>query len=386
MTILAVFHVLLHRYAQQATILTGTPVAIRTRAEIEPLIGFFVNTLVLRSDFADDPTFLAHLSRLRQLAVGAYAHQDLPFELLVDELQLPRDLSYNPLFQVMFSWAERAWTGLRLKGLKVSALAVESQASQFDLTLTVSEMEGGQLRCSVQYNTALFEEATISRMLGHYEELLRNVVREPQQRVSQLSLVPREERRQLLQEWNETAVEYETGVTLAELFERQVERDATGVAVISGELQVSYGELNERANRVARHLRGLGVQAESQVGLLLERGVEMVVGLLGIIKTGAAYVPLDASYPRARLEYMMKDAALSVVLTERRFEPLANEIAVSVSTILCLDDAWADHGNGANLEATIDSENIAYVIYTSGSTGRPKGVMNTHRGICNRLF
>ena len=230
------------------------------------MIGFFVNTLVLRSDFADDPSFLTQLARLRQHAIGAYAHQDLPFELLVDELQLPRDLSYNPVFQVMFNWAEAMGGELRLTGLGVSALPVESPGSQFDLTLTAGEAESGQLRCSVQYNTALFEEATIERMLGHYEELLRSVARDPQQRVSRLSLLPREERRQLLLEWNETAVEYETGVTLVDLIERQVERDAAAVVLVSGGRQLTYRELNERANRVAHHLRDLGSQRNPALG------------------------------------------------------------------------------------------------------------------------
>ena len=385
MTMLAGFHALLHRYAQQATIVTGVPVANRMRAETEPLIGFFVNTLALRSDFDDDPTFSTHLNRLRNHALESYVHQDLPFEMLVDELQLTRDLSYNPLFQVMFSWAEAAWDELVLTGTELGSLGVENRTSQFDLTLWVGEING-QLRCSMQYDTALFAEDTIARMLGHYEELLSNAVREPQQPVSRLPLLASEERQRLLGEWNETAVPYETGVTVGELFERQVARDAAAVAVVSGDREVTYGELNEQANRVARHLRELGVGAESRVGLLVDRGLEMVVGLLGILKAGAAYVPLDPRYPRARLEYMLADAAVDVLLTERRQQQLATEVAASVGTLLYLDDPWIHDGSGANLALTIDGENLAYVIYTSGSTGQPKGVMNTHRGICNRLF
>ena len=350
MTMLAAFHALLHRYAQQATILTGTPVANRTRAETEPLIGFFVNTLVLRSDFADDPSFVTHLERVRRQALGAYGHQDLPFEWLVEELQLARDLSYNPLFQVMFSWEEAAWSELGLAGVEVSAVAVANQTSQFDLTLTVGEWGGG-LRCALQYNTALFTDESVSRMLGHYEELLRSVVREPQQRVSRLQLLSWGERQQLLREWNETAVEYEATATLGELYERQVERAEQVVAVVSGEREVTYGELNEGANRVARYLRELGVGAEGRVGLLLERGVELVVGLLGIIKAGAAYVPLDPSYPVVRLEYMLRDAAVSVVLTEQRLRQLAHEVAAGAATVLCLDEAWAAEGSPENVPA-----------------------------------
>ena len=383
MTMLAGFHALLHRYAQQAKILTGIPVANRT-AETESLIGFFVNTLVLGSDFADDPSFLTHLERLRQHALEAYTHQDLPFELMVDELKLARDLSYNPLFQVMFIWDEAEAGGLELAELKVGGVATENLTAPFDLTVTVQE-SASQLNCAIQYNTALFDKASISRMLDHYEALLRSVVEAPQQRVSQLSLLSESERRQLLREWNDTAVDYETEVTLGELFERQVERDPAAIAVTSGEREVSYGELNERANRVARHLRELGIGAESRVGLLVDRGIEMVVGLFGIIKAGAAYVPLDPSYPQARLEYMVRDAALSVVLTERRLERLTREVA-QVGNVLSLDDPWVEHGSGENLTVTIDSENLAYIIYTSGSTGQPKGVMNSHRGVCNRLL
>jgi amino acid adenylation domain-containing protein/non-ribosomal peptide synthase protein (TIGR01720 family) len=384
MTMLAAFHALLHRYAQQARILTGIPVANRT-AETESLIGFFVNTLVLSSDFADDPTFVTHLERLRKQALGAYTHQDLPFELLVDELKLARDLSYNPLFQVMFIWDDAEPSKLELAELEVSGVTTDNLTAPFDLTVTAGEIEG-QLRCAMQYNTALFDEATISRMLTHYEELLRSVVEAPQQRVSRLSLLRESERRQLLREWNETDFDYETGVTLVELFERQVERNASAVAVVSGEEEVTYGELNERANRVARHLQELGVGPEGRAGLLLERGIEMVVGMLAIIKAGASYVPLDPSYPKARLEYMLRDAAVNVVLTERRSQQLAREVAGSVKTVLSLDEGWAEQGSGENLAVKIDSENLAYIIYTSGSTGQPKGVMNTHRGVCNRLF
>jgi amino acid adenylation domain-containing protein len=384
MTMLAGFHALLHRYAQQARILTGIPAANRT-AETEPLIGLFINTLVLSSDFADDPSFVTLLERLRRYALVAYTHQDLPFELLIDELQIQRDLSYNPLFQVMFSWLDAGWSELKLAGLEVNAVAVEDHTSHFDLTLRVGET-GGQLRCVMQYNTALYEEATVRRMLDHYEELLRSVVREPQQRVSRLSLLSEEELKQL-REWNETATPYEAEATLPRLFEQQVARAAAAVAVVTGGREVTYGELNERANRVARYLRNLGVGADSRVGLLVDRGLEMVVGLLGIVKTGAAYVPLDPGYPRARLEYMIADAAVSVLLSERASEQLAKEVAPSVGTLLYLDDSWAETGSGANLETRfIDPQNLAYIIYTSGSTGQPKGVMNTHRGICNLLL
>jgi amino acid adenylation domain-containing protein len=387
MTMMAAFHALLHRYSQQTTILTGTPVANRTRVETESLIGFFVNTLVLRSDFDDDPSFATHLARLRKHALEAYAHQDLPFEMVVDKLQLSRDLSYNPLFQVMFSWEEGAWNQLALTGLDIGTVGVENQTSLFDLTLRVSDLEDGQLRCSMQYNTGLFTEATIKRLLESYELLLQAVVRDPRQRVSRLPLLNRAERQRLLREWNDTAVPYEPGMTLPQLFEQQVARDPAGVAVLYRGTAITYAELNERANRVARYLRKLGVGADARVGLLVDRGLEMVVGLLGIVKAGAAYVPLDPGYPLARLEYMLTDAAVTVLLTERRQQQLATRVADSVDTLLYLDEPWAESESGANLEeSVVDPENLAYIIYTSGSTGQPKGVMNTHRGICNLLL
>ena len=383
MTLLAAFQTLLYRYSGESDVLVGTPGANRTRREVESLIGFFVNILVFRTQLSGNPTFLELLQRVKEVALGAYAHQDLPFEFLVNELHIARDLSYNPLFQVMFSWLDAGWGELKLPGLEVADTPMDVPRSQFDLTLTVQE-GGGQLHFAMQYNTALFEPATIKRMSGHYEELLRSVVREPQQRLSRLSLLTEGERQQLLWEWNETAVECETSATLAQLFERQVERDARAVAVVSGELEISYGELNERANRVARHLPELEVGPETRVGLLVERRIEMVVGLLGIIKAGAAFVPLDPSHSLVRLKYMLQDAAVSVVLTQQRLQRLAKEVAAAagnVGKVLNLDDSWAEQGSGANLPVTVDSENLACIFYPSDSPGKPKGVMFTQRNV-----
>jgi amino acid adenylation domain-containing protein len=383
MTLVAAFQTLLYRYTGEPDVVVGTPAANRTRREVEGLIGFFVNILVLRTQLSGEPTFRELLQRVNEVALGAYAHQDCPFELLVSELNLARDLSYHPLFQVMFSWNEAGWAQLELQGLEVDDAPMEVPTSQFDLTFTLGEGRE-RLNGSIQYNTALFEQASISRMMGHYEELLRSVVREPRQRVSRLSLLSEDERQQLLLELNETTVGYEAAATLSQLFERQVERDAGAVAVVSGEVEVAYGELNERANRVARYLQELGVGPEGRVGLLVDRGIEMVVGLLGIIKAGAAYVPLDPSYPLARLKYMLQDAAVSVVLTEQRLQRLATEVATaagSVGAVLSLDEHWVELGSGENLAVRVDSENLAYIIYTSGSTG----VMVSHRNVV-RLF
>ncbi len=381
MTTLAAFHVLLHRYAQQAGIVTGTPMANRTRVETEPLIGFFVNTLVLRSDFDDDPTFLTHLGRLRKHALEAYALQDLPFDLLVDELQIARDLSYNPLFQVMFSWEEAALDEMSLTGLELGAVGVENRTAPFDLTLRMGEVDG-RLRCSMQYNTALFEVGTIERMLGHFEQLLLSVMREPQQRVSQLSLVTGEEQQQLLVELNETTSEYRSDSTIQKLFESQVVARPEALAVSDAKEQLSYGELNRRANQLAHYVRRHGVDRESLVAVCLEPGVEQVVTLLGILKAGAAYVPLDPDYPQERLRFMFADADVKAVITNPQ---LAESLGEGEQQVLSLDRISEElrAESDENPAHTTGPDDRAYVIYTSGSTGRPKGVEVEHRGVLN---
>ena len=381
MTMLAAFHALLHRYAQQASIVTGTPVANRTRVETEPLIGFFVNTLVLRSDFDDDPAFSTHLVRLRKHALEAYALQDLPFDLLVDELQIARDLSYNPLFQVMFSWQEPTWDEAALTGLELGAVGVENRTSQFDLTLRMGEVNG-QLRASLQYNTGLFEANTIERMLGHFEQLLLSVVRDPQQRISELSLLTPEEQQQLLIEWNDTHTSAEVATTVVQLFEEQVNRTPDALALVYKDEQLSYTALNRRANQLARYLRRAGIGPESRVALCVERSTEMLVGLLGVLKAGAAYVPLDPAYPRERLRFMLEDAGAEVLVTQSQVHDRAQ---LDAAKVVLLDQDWDEisHEADDDLNVMLTPENLAYVIYTSGSSGVPKGVMVQHASVVN---
>ena len=381
-TLLAALKVLLYRYSGQEDIVVGTPIANRNRAEVEGLIGFFVNTLAMRTKLSGEISFRELLAKVRETALGAYAHQDLPFEKLVQELNPERSLSHTPLFQVMFQVANASAEELQFPGLRLSAVKYKDETSKFDLSIGIVCGEEG-CAGSLRYNTDLFDAGTIKRLLQHFERLLESIVADPDECVSDLTLLRNDEREQMLREWNQTAAAYSVQC-LHELFEAQVARTPQAAAVCDEEQTVSYQELNERANRLAHYLRGKGVAAEELVGICLERSVDMMVGLLGILKAGAAYVPLDASYPRKRLRYMVADAAVRVLLTQKR---LAGEFAESGPEIVCLDTAaqeWADE-SADNPATRVSAANLAYVMYTSGSTGRPKGVMISHREICSRL-
>ncbi|MGB7923854.1 MAG: amino acid adenylation domain-containing protein, partial [Pyrinomonadaceae bacterium] len=384
MTLLAAFQSLLARYSGQDEIVVGTPIAGRTRAEVEPLIGFFVNTLVLRTRVDGEKSFRELLREVREVCLGAYAHQELPFEKLVEELQPQRDLSRTPLFQVMLVLQNAPQQRLELSGLTLSTMDVETGTAKFDLVLSLTEQDGG-LQASWRYRRELFEEQSIGRMMGHFERVLEGVVADPEQRLWELPLLTEAERHQLLVEWNDTGDEFPSDLCLHHLIEAQVEGAPDAVAVVYEDEQLSYGELNARANQLAHYLRSLGVGRESLVGILLERSVEMVVALLGTLKAGAAYVPLDPQYPQERLQWMVEDASVGVLLTEQR---LRERIPAQPMPVVCLDVEWASiaRRSDENPSWTATADNLAYVIYTSGSTGRPKGAMNTHRAICNRLL
>nr|QEO74826.1 condensation domain-containing protein [uncultured bacterium] len=377
MVLLAAFKVLLHRYTGQEDIWVGTPVAGRTRRETEELIGFFVNTLVVRTDVSGGPSFAELLGRVREAAVGAYAHQDVPFEKLVEELQPERSLNHTPFFQVMFALQNASASRLRLPNLSVARLDVHNATEKFDLSLLVEETEAG-LCAVLQYSTDLFESATISRLLTHYQNLLSSVVADPALALSELPMLTEEEKRRLLVEWNETASEYPRALCMHELFEEQARRRPDAVAVESVGGQVTYRELNERANRLARHLRRLGVGAETRVGLYLSRTTELVVAMLGILKAGGAYVPLDAEYPPERVAFMLADSEARIVLTEGA---LIDTLPLSEAEAVCLDAEWERiaQESPAPLARVATSDQLAYIIYTSGSTGRPKGVAIEHR-------
>jgi amino acid adenylation domain-containing protein len=384
MTLLAAFYALLYRYTGQEDITIGSPIANRTRPELENLIGFFVNTLTLRIDLSGDPNFIQILKRVREAALAAYNHQDVPFEKLVEELKPVRDMSYSPLFQVMFSWQNVPKEPANLPGLTLTRMSIDSGASMFDLTIYMWEEDNG-LVGKIEYNTDLFEDATIVRLHKHFQTLLEGIIANPESRVRDLPILDDAEREQLLLDWNDTKVEYPQDKCLHDLFEEQVERTPDAVAVVSGDQQLTYRELNARANQLAHYLISKGVGPEEMVGLYMERSLEMVIGIYGIIKAGGAYVPLDPEYPPDRIAFMVEETDVPVLLTQKH---LVNSLTGPRANVICLDSEWdvinAEPAHNPN--SGVKPENLAYVIYTSGSTGRPKGVMNEHRGIVNRLL
>jgi len=383
MVLLAAFSVLLGRYSGQEDIVVGSPIAGRRRAELEGLIGFFVNTLVLRTDLSGAPRFGELVGRVKEAALGAYAHQDLPFEKLVEELQPVRDLSRQPLFQVSFALQNVPQETLELPGLQLSHAGGSAVTSKFDLSLHVFE-SGDELHGIVEYATDLFDGGTIARLIGHFRTLLEGIVAAPESPISELPLLSAAERHRLLVEWNATAAAYPREKCVHELFAAQAARTPEAVAVVFEDRQLSYGELDRRSNQLAHHLRGLGVGPETVVGLCVERSLEMVVGLLGILKAGGAYLPLDPRYPRERLAYMLADACCLVVVTQAG---LTAQLPQHEGAVVCLDAAWAEIARQpASAPASgAGPDNLAYVIYTSGSTGKPKGVMVRHGGVTNYL-
>ncbi|MCP4657164.1 MAG: AMP-binding protein, partial [bacterium] len=397
MLLLAAWKTLLYRYSGQGDVLVGMAVANRNRSELEGLIGFFVNTLVLRSELSDPLRFSELLGRVRETALDAYAHQDLPFEKLVEELRLERRLDRNPLCQVMFAYQNFPRPQVEVRGLEISALgdaAQDTGTSKFDLTLLVSEA-GEELRGLLEYNSGLFEATTIGRLLGHFTTLLARVAADPEGRISDLPLLSTGERHQLVAEWSDTTTPYPARASIPELFEAQVRRTPDAVAVVfsadgAAAEQVSYRELNRRANRLAHHLQGGGVgrsagPSEVCVGLCLERSVEMVVAILGILKAGGAYVPLDPSYPSERLAFMLEDLRAPVLVCRDRLpERLAAASALAGEPLLIRltsDGPAISRRSPENPSPTASAGSLAYVMFTSGSTGRPKGVSVPHRGV-----
>jgi len=382
MTLLAAWQVLLHRYTNQQDVVVGTPVAGRTRGEVEGLIGFFANTLVLRTEINGELSFRELLKRVREVCLGAYSNQDLPFEKLVEELQPERSLSHNPLVQVVFGLRETISRGMKLPRLRMTPRELESNTAKFDLTIDV-ETTPDTLKCNAEYNADLFERARIGRMLGHFETLLQGVVANVDQPISQLPLLSEAEQLELSAARRAAQRDFNLDECVHQLFERQAQETPNTLAVSIGDAHLTYRELNERSNQLARYLLSLGVGPESLVALALDRSLEMVIGLFGILKAGAAYLPLDPDYPQSRLSYMMEDAHAQVVLTQSH---LLERTALG-HQVVCLDWDWeriARHDR-TNLNTIIDREQLAYIIYTSGSTGGPKGVMVTHGSLTNLL-
>ena len=386
MTLLAGFAVLLWRYSGQEDFLVGTPVANRNRLEFEGVVGCFVNTLALRADLSGDPPAIEFLRRVRVVCMDALEYQDLPFERLVEEMRPARDLSRNPIIQVIFALENRSLRPLSLPGLTHKPIDIDPGVAHADLMLIVQETTEG-LRAAFEYNTDLFDAPTISRMAGHWSSLLEAMVASPASRLSELPLLGETERNQILVEWNRTAANYPRRSCIHELFEAQVERTPEAVAVTFEGRHLSYGELNHRSNQIAHHLRQLGAGSGARVGICLERSPEMVAVLLGILKTGAAYVPLDPSFPEERLRFIADDAQLSLLVTS---STLAGPFGLPRERQVFLD---ADAGTIASFLDMPPPADIrvarpadpAYLIYTSGSTGKPKGVVVPHRAVVNFL-
>jgi amino acid adenylation domain-containing protein len=376
MTLLSAFATLLSRYTGQTDIVVGSAIANRTNSQIESLIGFFVNTLVLRIDLSDNPHFQAVLQRVRTVALEAYAHQDIPFEQLVEEIQPERNLSHTPLFQVMFDLQNAPMETLALSGLQLKFIAPENAIAKFDLTCSMEETPKG-LAGTLEYNTDLFEPATIERMAGHFTTLLEGIVVSPEQRLSELPLLTVAEQQQL-RAWNDTVADYPSEHCVHQLFEAQVEKTPDAIAVVFEDQQLTYRELNQKANQLAHQLQTVGVKPEVLVGICVERSLDMVIGLLGILKAGGGYLPLDISYPSARLAFMLEDAQVPILLTQTS---LKYQLPETSALVVFLDA----HGKAGpdNPVSEVKLENLAYVIYTSGSTGQSKGVIITHRSLVN---
>ncbi|MEG4838969.1 amino acid adenylation domain-containing protein [Microcoleus sp. B9-D4] len=382
MTLLAAFNTLLYGYTGQEDILVGSPIASRNSSQTESLIGFFVNTLVLRSDLTGNPTFRELLNRVREVALGAYAHQDVPFEKLVEELQPNRDLSHSPLFQVMFAFQSASEFALELPGLSLNCQQIHSGTANFDLTLELKATATG-IRGWFEYSLDLFESATIARMARHFQNLLEGIVANPSARLSDLPMLAEAERQQLLFEWNNTGVNYFQNECVHRLFEAQAAKTPDAVAVRFECQSLTYRELNDRANQLAHYLHSFGVKPDAIVGVYIERSLDAIVGILGILKAGGAYLPLDPIYAKERLAFMLEDAGVKVLLTQAELKaetPAQNNISV-----ICLDAEWQTiaQQNKSNPESAVGPENLAYIIYTSGSTGKPKGVMVQHQSLAN---
>ncbi len=384
MVLLAVFEALLARYSGQRDLVVGTPIANRNRYETEELIGFFVNMLALRVKLHGQVSFRELVRQVRKVTLGAYAHQDVPFEKLVEELQPERDTSRQPIVQAMFVMQNAPQEALRLKGLEVSGAGVGAAVSKYDLSLAVEETRDG-LVCVLEYCTDLFEAETIRRMSEHWQRLCEEVVRDSEQSIWEMKMLGAKERKQLVTEWNDTAVAYVEEKRIHELIEEQALLRPEAPAVIAEDGELSYCELNRQANQLAHYLRGLGVGPEVRVGICLERSLDMIVSLLAVLKAGGAYVPLDPDYPRERLSFMVADSSVSLLLTQ---QALSENLFPHNQKLICVDTDGArwKHERQSNPDVKVEANNLAYVIFTSGSTGRPKGAMNSHRAITNRLL
>jgi amino acid adenylation domain-containing protein len=384
MLALAAFKTLLYRYTGQEDVLVGATFANRNRPELDNLVGYLLNLLVFRTNLSGNPTFRELLMRERESAVGAFAHQELPFGKLVQELRPPQDASRNPIVQASLIYLDfPELTAIEVLGMTAKHLTIDNRASRFDITLAMTETPSG-FEIDIEYPTDLYRRPRMERMTKHLEILLEAIVADAGQRLSDLPILSTRESEQLLFEWNDTATEYPRELCIHELFEAQVERTPDAFALVFDKSEVTYRELNRRSNQLAHYLRATGVNNETRVGICLERSIEMVVGLLAVLKTGAAYVPLDMHVPPRRLAFIVEDASVAALLTQER---LRDKLPENGARVICLDAEREviEQQSGENLSGKLTSESPAYVIYTSGSTGQPKGVQVPHRAVVNFL-
>jgi amino acid adenylation domain-containing protein len=388
MTLLAGWAALLSRLSGQTEVVIGTPVANRERAEIEGLIGFFVNTLALRVDISGAVSVRKLLKRVKEAALGGQQNHNLPFERVVEIVRPERSLAHHPLFQASFGWQNAPEGTMMLPGVEAKLLeSIPYQPAKFDVTLILQEANG-TIVGGLEYATALFEPGTIQRYLGYFRRLLEGMVAQEWEMVDRLGMLSDREREQVLHQWNETGVEYPSNKRVHELFAEQVEKTPAAVAVEYEGRQLTYGELNRQANRLAHYLQILGVKPEARVAICVERGLEMIVGILAILKAGGAYVPLDPAYPQERLQYMLQDSEPVTLLTQAQVRERMGPLPAGLPTLDLTDAAWnsQQENNPKAAGPTSIAGHLAYVLYTSGSTGRPKGVMVSHQNLVSSTF
>ncbi|MDJ0903964.1 MAG: amino acid adenylation domain-containing protein, partial [Xenococcus sp. MO_188.B8] len=393
MTLLAVFKILLYRYSSQESISVGTAIAGRNHPDLKPLIGCFVNTLVLRTNLANNPTFLDLLARVKNVALEAYSHQDLPLEKVVEELSPERNLSHSPLFQVGFTFYNESRPELTLEELTIAPLNIDSETSKLDLTLSLRKDRAGGLQGWIEYSRDLFEEATIVRMIGHWPTLLESVIANPEQPIDRLPLLTTAERAKLLGEWNNTAQKNTQEICLPQQWESQVQQTPNAIALEFAEQKLTYTQLNEKVNQLAHYLQKLGIKPETRVGIYLERSIDGIIAILGILKAGGAYVPLDPNYPPQRLAFMVENSQISLILTqdylianlEQIISAKGEDSSLLNPRLICLNKVSETIAQETrdNPHSLVKPSNLAYIIYTSGSTGQPKGVLIEHRGLVN---